>query len=247
MKKRLLFLVLVFVCLSGIAVSQTIVMPKHPTPYDKLREAIYAEKANSNDLFQLYLKGKGKEKGQEFRLFYGAPEKDIKEYQAWLWERISKIKLNTIKLGGNVDFGGKAGTTFSFNPGFAFELIKIFNIATILLDFNARFKRDDKITSFEATAGAKIASPMLNNILSIYGKLGIGPKFPSGGDPTSAILNMGPGISFMLDKKATFKVEGDALFYWATNPIFNDGDLKKKHDTMLSISITYTFAGKKII
>ena len=259
MKKRIVFALLVFVCLSGSLAAQTITNKlkkptffdkrKNASFYDKLRERIFDEKMNSDQVFKLYLeefreeylKKYQKEPVQEITSLESAPEPVIEDYQEWLSAKVNKLKFNTIKLGGKIDFGGENGTTYSIDSGFSFEIIKLLDFFDISADFNAGLKRDSKITSFELTAGGKFSYPSPFNFVCFYSKIGIGPIFRSGGSPTLLIWNSGPGLGFIISKKHNLTLDVELLFYRASKPIFSDGDTKKNDDMVLNIAITYSF------
>jgi len=236
MKKPVIFALLVFAGLSGWLGGQTEKYKlNHLTFYDKLREPLFDGVVGFNETFQIYLDKKGLAKIP----LRDATIEDISKYRKWLW---SQLKFSTLKLGGELDIAGENGTTFSLNPGVSFELSDICNFINILGEINAGIKRDNKVTSSEVTVGLSFNPPEMGR-LTVQGKLGLGAKFPGGGDPSSFIGNVGPAISVKLSNKTT--IEGNALFYWAAKPVFSDGDTKKKHDIIMSISITYTFASKK--
>lgn len=240
MNKRLILVVLALVSLSGSLVSQTDEKVKNPTMNDKLRQAIFDKYADSQKEFDLYQTKLSQVKDNK-ALTWSVSGSLKEQYLAELWQKIAVLKFNTIKLGGKVDFGGEKGNFYNIKPGFSFELLRLFNFINVSADFNAEMKKDDKSTSLEVTGGGKFDSPEILKNIGLYGKLGLGPKFPGGDNPTSLVYYAGPGIWFNLDKNWKYKLDIDLLFYGATNPIFSEGNTKTKHDMVMNISFSYTF------
>lgn len=240
MKKRMGLAVLAVVCLAGVGMGQTFEKPKHLKSVDRVREQVFSENENSNKLFRSFIMEESRASVKTFSItgITDATNAVIDAYKAWLWE---KIVCKSIKLGGKIDFGGQNGTTYSVNPEFISEL-PLPLLGTFPLVLNAGIKRDEKITSFEFTVGSKYEVAINLAPFYIYGKASFGSKFPGGNTPTSLIGFIGPGLGFKLDKDWKYNIEVDLLFYGATNPVFSDGDIMRKHDMVINIGILYTFA-----
>jgi hypothetical protein len=238
MKKLTFFVVLFFVCLSVSLPAQTI--------YDAFWQAMIHEKlASVESYLKPLLKSLEGKKDPQTELTIKLIEEYRSEYEKSIRRTGENVKFDSITLGGTIDFRGENGTTYSGNIGFAFETGKILKTIAFSPSLDAGIERNDKITSYEATGGFTLDFPMINKYLAFYAKTGIGVRSPGGNDPTSFIWKFGPGIGFVISKKKCITLDLGLMYYMATNPIYYDGALQKKHDLLLNVSITYSFSAKK--
>jgi len=124
MKKRLLFLVLVFVCLSGTLTSQTL--------YDTIRKALLDEKLGPINSLKAALSKKlesiAEARTPEEKALAQVQETALQKLLEYLnaqektiIDEIKKIKFESIKLGGKFDFKSEKGSAIAFNMEYRWE------------------------------------------------------------------------------------------------------------------------------